>query len=56
MLSVLTERRVHAPPGLEGGLPGERGSNTLVFKDGRTINLGPKTAISVDSGVIEVNI
>ena len=47
MLSVLTERRVHSPPGLAGGSPGGRGRNTLKRADGRKINLGPKTAVPV---------
>ncbi|KZC09871.1 5-oxoprolinase [Dufourea novaeangliae] len=50
MLSVLTERRVHSPPGLAGGLSGERGRNTLQTADGRRINLGPKTAVPVRPG------
>lgn len=54
MLSVLTERRVHCPPGLEGGHPGARGRNTLKRKDDRAINLGPKTAVAVYPGVIKI--
>ncbi|XP_076766282.1 5-oxoprolinase isoform X2 [Xylocopa sonorina] len=50
MLSVLTERRVHSPPGLAGGHPGKRGKNTLQRADGRRINLGPKTAVAVYPG------
>ncbi|EFN85192.1 5-oxoprolinase [Harpegnathos saltator] len=50
MLSVLTERRVNRPPGLDGGMPGERGRNTLMRADGRKINLGPKTAVPVYAG------
>lgn len=50
-LSILTERRSHNPPGLEGGLPGARGRNTLTRIDGRKINLGPKTAVPVYPGV-----
>lgn len=50
-LSVLTERRSHEPPGMQGGLPGARGRNTLIRTDGRRINLGPKTAVGVQSGV-----
>ncbi|XP_057327931.1 5-oxoprolinase [Microplitis mediator] len=50
MLSILTERRSHNPPGLEGGLPGARGRNTLTRIDGRKINLGPKTAVPVYPG------
>ncbi|XP_076238915.1 5-oxoprolinase [Calliopsis andreniformis] len=49
-LSVLTERRVHSPPGLAGGLSGERGRNTLRRENGRKINLGPKTAVPVYPG------
>ncbi|XP_012265317.2 5-oxoprolinase [Athalia rosae] len=51
-LSVLTERRVHRPPGLEGGHPGACGRNTLRRADGRGINLGPKTAVPVYAGDI----
>lgn len=50
-LSVLTERRVHNPPGLLGGLSGARGKNILRTATGRTINLGPKTAVPVNPGV-----
>lgn len=50
-LSVLTERRVNSPPGLNGGMPGKRGRNTLARADGRKINLGPKTAVPVYAGV-----
>ncbi|XP_043254892.1 5-oxoprolinase isoform X1 [Colletes gigas] len=50
MLSVLTERRVHNPPGLAGGSAGQRGRNTLRRADGRMINLGPKTAVPVCPG------
>lgn len=49
-LSVLTERRVLEPYGMEGGGPGARGLNLLIRADGRTINLGPKTAVNVDPG------
>ncbi|XP_017766336.1 PREDICTED: 5-oxoprolinase [Eufriesea mexicana] len=50
MLSVLTERRVHSPPGLAGGQSGQKGRNTLQRADGRRINLGPKTAVPVRTG------
>ncbi|XP_012276506.1 5-oxoprolinase [Orussus abietinus] len=49
-LSVLTERRVHSPPGLNGGSPGARGRNTLKRASGRHINLGPKTAVPILTG------
>lgn len=50
MLSVLTERRVLAPYGLEGGASGARGLNLLIRAAGRIINLGPKTAVPVSPG------
>ncbi|XP_011502377.1 PREDICTED: 5-oxoprolinase [Ceratosolen solmsi marchali] len=51
MLSVLTERRVYCPSGLEGGHPGARGRNTLKRIDNKAIiNLGSKTAITVNPG------
>ncbi|CAD5218803.1 unnamed protein product [Bursaphelenchus okinawaensis] len=53
-LSVLTERRVFAPYGLNGGEDGERGSNTIVKTNGRTVNLGGKNSITVETGDIFV--
>ena len=50
-LSVLTERRSHNPPGMDGGSPGKRGRNTLTRADGRKINLGPKTFVDVQPAV-----
>lgn len=50
-LSVLTERRVHRPPGFDGGMSAASGRNTLVRADGRKIHLGPKTAVDMDTGV-----
>lgn len=35
----------------KGGSPGARGLNLLIRADGRTINLGPKTAVPVEAGV-----
>ncbi|XP_066151271.1 5-oxoprolinase [Euwallacea fornicatus] len=49
-LSILTERRVLRPYGMDGGQPGARGLNLLIRADGRTINLGPKTAVQVLPG------
>ncbi|XP_049939893.1 5-oxoprolinase [Schistocerca serialis cubense] len=49
-LSVLTERRVFAPYGMAGGSAGEKGLNLMLKRDGRVINLGPKTAIDVEPG------
>uniref|UniRef100_A0A1B6LIT0 5-oxoprolinase n=3 Tax=Graphocephala atropunctata TaxID=36148 RepID=A0A1B6LIT0_9HEMI len=49
-LSILTDRRVFAPYGLEGGLPGAKGLNLMLKADGRVIYLGAKTAIAVEPG------
>lgn len=55
-LSILTERRVFQPYGLDGGQPGARGRNLLHKNDGRIIYLGPKTAITVEPGdIFELN-
>jgi 5-oxoprolinase (ATP-hydrolysing) len=51
-LSVLTERRVFQPYGLEGGEPGKRGMNLFhIAKNGRIVNLGSKNSIDVKPGV-----
>jgi len=49
-VSILSERRVHAPYGLTGGHAGERGCNILVRADGRRLNLGGKNTVSVEPG------
>lgn len=49
-ISVLTERRVLQPYGMAGGEPGKRGLNLLLKADGRRINLGGKTAVTVEAG------
>lgn len=50
VLSVLTERRVLQPYGMKGGMPGKRGVNLLIKASGRTISLGAKTTVPVESG------
>uniref|UniRef100_U3DXX1 5-oxoprolinase n=1 Tax=Callithrix jacchus TaxID=9483 RepID=U3DXX1_CALJA len=50
LLSVLTERRAFQPYGLHGGEPGARGLNLLIRKNGRTVNLGSKTSVTVYPG------
>lgn len=50
ILSVLTERRVFAPYGLEGGEPGKKGKNILYKNDNRPINLGSKATYTVKPG------
>jgi len=49
-VSILSERRVHAPYGLAGGHAGERGRNILVRADGRRLNLGGKNTVAVQPG------
>ncbi|XP_068635007.1 5-oxoprolinase 1 [Aristolochia californica] len=50
VVSVLSERRSHAPRGLKGGGDGARGCNFLVRKDNRLVNLGGKNTIKVKAG------
>ena len=52
VVSILSERRVHAPRGLKGGRDGARGANFLVRKDGRKIYLGGKNTVTVSAGDI----
>ncbi|KAI9112806.1 hypothetical protein K1719_016123 [Acacia pycnantha] len=49
-VSILSERRVHAPRGLKGGKNGARGANYLIKKDKRRIYLGGKNSIEVQPG------
>ncbi|XP_037550427.1 5-oxoprolinase [Nematolebias whitei] len=50
VLSVLTERRATRPYGLMGGEDGAAGLNLLHRPDGRVLNLGAKTSISLQPG------
>ncbi|XP_024864412.1 5-oxoprolinase [Kryptolebias marmoratus] len=50
VLSVLTERRATRPYGLMGGEDGEAGLNLLHRADGRVLNLGAKTSVSLQPG------
>jgi 5-oxoprolinase (ATP-hydrolysing) len=49
-VAILSERRVFAPYGLEGGECGARGENIFIRKDGRQINLGGKNEIKAIPG------
>ena len=49
-VAILSERRVFAPYGLQGGGSGARGRNTFIRADGRTINLGGKNEIQAKPG------
>ncbi|KAJ1387000.1 Hydantoinaseoxoprolinase, N-terminal [Sesbania bispinosa] len=51
-VSILSERRVHAPRGLKGGKDGARGANYLIKKDKRKVYLGGKNSIEVLPGEI----
>ncbi|RFU30411.1 hypothetical protein B7463_g5922, partial [Scytalidium lignicola] len=52
--AILSDRRVHAPYGLEGGSPGAVGRNLFIKKmangEDRVINLGPKNSIQAQPG------
>uniref|UniRef100_A0A8C7SLX5 5-oxoprolinase, ATP-hydrolysing n=1 Tax=Oncorhynchus mykiss TaxID=8022 RepID=A0A8C7SLX5_ONCMY len=50
VLSVLTERRSTRPYGLHGGDCGASGLNQLHRADGRVLNLGAKTTVSLEPG------
>ncbi|RRT70855.1 hypothetical protein B296_00036127 [Ensete ventricosum] len=52
VVSILSERRVHAPRGLKGGMDGARGANYLIKKDKRRVYLGGKNSLKVDAGEI----
>jgi 5-oxoprolinase (ATP-hydrolysing) len=49
-MGILSERRVFAPYGLEGGQAGQRGINLFIRHDGRRINLGAKNEIVAQPG------
>ncbi|XP_059305614.1 5-oxoprolinase 1 [Lycium ferocissimum] len=52
VVSILSERRVHAPRGLMGGKDGARGANFLITKDRRKVYVGGKNTIEVQAGEI----
>eukprot|EP00850_Spirogloea_muscicola_P012837 SM000084S23173 [mRNA] locus=s84:572357:584658:- [translate_table: standard] len=49
-VSILSERRVHAPHGLAGGASGKCGVNMLIKADGRRLYLGGKSSFQVAAG------
>jgi N-methylhydantoinase B len=51
-ISLLTERRTHAPYGLHGGSPGAMGQNTLVHPDGSEELLPGKVTRTVAAGEV----
>lgn len=52
VVSILSERRVHAPRGLRGGKDGARGINYLITKDKRRVYLGGKNTVEAQAGEI----
>ena len=48
--SVVTERRLHAPPGAQGGGPGAVGRNLVVRADGTEEPLPPKATVRLARG------
>ncbi len=49
-VSLLTERRVHAPFGLRGGAPGARGRNAIERRDGRVEELPGRAHVALGAG------
>ncbi len=48
--AILSERRVYAPYGLDGGEPGTCGRNLFLRNDGTTLSLGGKNEIHAEAG------
>nr|WP_320013869.1 hydantoinase B/oxoprolinase family protein [uncultured Desulfobacter sp.] len=49
-VAILSERRVFAPYGLEGGESGQKGVNLFIRKDGTSIYMGAKNEIMAQPG------
>ncbi|ERN07735.1 hypothetical protein AMTRI_Chr08g204740 [Amborella trichopoda] len=52
VVSMLSERRVHAPRGLKGGKNGARGANFLIRRNKTRVYLGGKRTIEVRPGEV----
>ncbi|XP_078607993.1 5-oxoprolinase-like isoform X1 [Branchiostoma floridae x Branchiostoma japonicum] len=50
MFTILSERRAFQPYGLNGGEPGARGMNLVIYNDGRVVNLGGKSSVNLHPG------
>jgi N-methylhydantoinase B len=50
VLSLMGERRRHAPWGLSGGGPGAVGEDWLIRSDGERVRLGAKSTVEVSAG------
>ncbi len=51
-VTILSDRRSHAPYGLEGGEPGKVGRNVLLMPDGTERELGGKASALVEAGTV----
>jgi len=51
-VTLLTERRLHAPPGAQGGGDGRCGANTLLLPDGEEVQLPPKWSGDCPAGAV----
>ncbi|WP_457680597.1 hydantoinase B/oxoprolinase family protein [Thermovibrio sp.] len=49
-LTVISERRVHRPYGLQGGAPGKPGRNLLIKENGEVVELPAKFTLKVKPG------
>ena len=49
-VAILSERRVYAPYGVNGGKEGTKGKNFLIRKDGKEIDLGGKNEFKAEPG------
>ncbi|MFQ5481766.1 MAG: hydantoinase B/oxoprolinase family protein, partial [Nitrospinaceae bacterium] len=49
-VAILSERRVYAPYGLEGGRPGAKGKNLWMRQGGGVVDLGGKNEIQAEPG------
>jgi len=49
-ISILSERRVLRPRGIQGGEDASTGLNLYIFKDGRTVNVGGKSSFTAEAG------
>jgi 5-oxoprolinase (ATP-hydrolysing) len=49
-VSILSDRRVHRPYGLEGGKPGASGLNLWKRRDGVQMNCGGKNSMKLEAG------
>jgi N-methylhydantoinase B/oxoprolinase/acetone carboxylase alpha subunit len=51
-ITILSDRRVHQPYGMDGGEPGARGENVLVHPDGSRKRLAGKASLWVKAGTM----